>query len=124
MKSVQRSVKYIIVGCDLHEENMLLKIAEDYAAPKTMICRNNLLGRKKLIANLNREAERTGARVEFAYEACCLGYVLYDELTAAGISCHVPAPSKMASTPKSRMMKTDEKDAHHIFEVLRGHCLA
>jgi transposase len=63
-------------------------------------------------------------RIVFGYEASCSGYVMRDDLVAAGIECHVLAPSKMARSPAQRRRKTDEKDAERILEVLRGFVLA
>ena len=64
------------------------------------------------------------ARVIFAYEAAGLGFGLHDELTAAGIECHVFAPTKIARSTQQRQRKTDEKDADQILQLLRGHVLA
>lgn len=59
----------------------------------------------------------------WAYEASAQGFGLCDELTAAGIACHVLAPTKMERSARSRKSKCDQKDAQAILEVLRGHLL-
>ena len=117
--------KLILVGCDLHDKNMLLKIAVSTGPASKRVVQNNAAGRKSVIEDLQKRASAAGgARIVFAYEASGTGFGLHDELTAAGIVCHVLAPSKMIATPKQRQAKTDEKDAEKILEVLRGHYLA
>ena len=112
----------IFAGCDLHDKNMLVETALNKDAPSKRNISNDAGGRKMLIAHLQKIAN--GARIVFAYEASGLGFGLCDELTAAGIVCHVLAPSKMTRSPQERRNKTDEKDALKILEILRGHYLA
>lgn len=124
---MKKNVKadYIIVGCDLHEQSMRLKIAVDKAEPVTHSYANSAARRRVLIADLNElSAGNGGAPVVFAYEASSLGYALYDELTAAGVACHVIATTKVQRSPHHRRNKTDDTDAQQIFELLRGHLLA
>ena len=45
----------------------------------------------------------------YGYEAGCLGYSLYRELTAKGIECKILAPSTMATTPMDSRKKNDGK---------------
>ena len=52
------------------------------------------------------------------YEAGCLGYSLYRELTAKGIDCRIMAPSTMASTPQDSRKKNDRLDAQRIAKCL------
>ena len=71
-----------------------------------------------------RAAAAAGARVLVAYEASGQGFGLYDELTEAGIECHVLAPTRIARSQRQASQKTDEKDAQQLLELLRGHVLA
>jgi transposase len=117
--------KVIMIGCDLHDESMILKIAEDRQAPETRIVKNSPSGRVAMIADLRRRAKAAdGARVIFAYEASGQGFGLYDQLAAAGIECCVLAPTRIARSPRGQKEKTDEKDALDLLELLRGHVLA
>ncbi len=117
--------KIIFAPCDLHDKNMLLRIAVDREAPVTRVFENDSTGRATMIAELRERARKAGAaRIVFAYETSGLGFGLYDELTAEGIACHVLATSRMTPSPKQRRSKTDAKDATRILEVLRGHYLA
>jgi transposase len=57
--------------------------------------------------------------VEFVcgYEAGCLGYTLYHQLTDHGVKCVILAPTTMAVTNKGRI-KTDKRDAGNIARCL------
>jgi transposase len=112
----------IMVGCDLHDKTMLLKIARGSEAPRMMSIRNTASGRSKMISQLLALAD--GQDVVFAYEASGQGFGLYDELTRAKITCHVLAPTKIARSTRGKGQKTDEKDAEDLFELLRAHLLA
>ena len=53
------------------------------------------------------------------YEAGCLGYSLYNQLTKAGVNCVILAPTTML-TPQGKRVKTDARDALMIAQCL-GH---
>lgn len=55
--------------------------------------------------------------IECGYEAGCLGYSLYNQLTAAGVRCTILAPSTMM-TPQGRRVKTDARDALMIAQCM------
>ncbi len=117
--------EYIMVGCDLHDRSMLLKIARGREEAKTRSFSNDAGGRAAMIEYLRAEAEAAGAaKVLFAYEASGQGFGLYDELSDAGFECHVLAPTKMPPSVKQKKNKTDERDALRVLEVVRGHVLA
>ena len=56
--------------------------------------------------------------VAVAYEAGPTGFGLYRALTDAGIRCEVLAPSKL-QRPSGDRVKTDARDALHLFRLLR-----
>lgn len=115
----------IMIGCDLHDQNMLLKLALDKGTPERRNFRNTCLGRAGMVKELQRQSEAAGgARVVFAYEASSQGFGLYDELTEGGFECYVLAPTRIARSPRHRRSKCDEKDAERILELLRGYVLA
>lgn len=117
--------KTILVGCDLHDRNMLVMAACNREAAVKRSFRNDSEGRKAMLEFLRDRAQRAGgADIVFAYEASGLGFGLHDELAEAGVRCHVLAPSKIERSPQQRRTKTDEKDALRLLEVLRGHVLA
>lgn len=117
--------KHIMVGCDLHDKSMLLKIAVGCQKPTVETWGTDPDSVVLLIRYLTNWAQRLGgARVLFAYEACGFGFRLHDELSDAGIECYVLAPSKMHKSVKHRKRKTDERDAQFILDSLRSYVLA
>jgi transposase len=114
-----------MVGCDLHDKSMLLKIAVDREAPAVRSWGTDASAIEAMTADLKRRAQQRGARrIVFAYEACGFGWGLHDELRAAGVECHVLAPSKMERSVKHRKRKTDERDAQAILDSVRSYVLA
>ena len=117
--------KVLLIGADVHDENVLTKFAVGRGAMATRSFRNNREGRQGLIRFFGEWAAQVRAqRLVFAYEASCCGYLLHDELVAAGSECYVLAPSKIERSPVQRRRQTDEKDAERILELLRGFVLA
>jgi len=115
----------IMVGCDLHDKTMLLKIAEGREKAETRSIKNTVAGRVEMIRMLRERARMVGGgEVMFAYEASGQGFGLYDELTEAGFTCYVLAPTKIARSMQHRRRKTDEQDALQILELLKAHVLA
>ncbi len=55
--------------------------------------------------------------IECGYEAGCLGYTLYHQLTGAGIKCVILAPTTML-TQQGKRVKTDKRDAYLIAQCL------
>ena len=47
--------------------------------------------------------------IECGYEAGCLGYSLYNQLTSAGVKCVILAPTTML-TQQGNRIKTDTRD--------------
>jgi len=117
--------KYIIAGADVHEETVLLKWSVDAGKSQRRCFEASSSGRQAMISLLKEEARKARAdKIVVAYEACCLGFGLCDDLIEAGIECHVLAPSRIARSPKHRRSKTDQKDAEKILGLLRSHLLA
>lgn len=61
-----------------------------------------------------------GSEFVCGYEAGCLGYALYHQLTQRGIKCVILAPTTMGITNTSRI-KTDKRDAGNIARCLAFH---
>ncbi len=66
---------------------------------------------KELVKYLETLNQRQGCQVQFVcgYEAGCLGYTLYHELSAKEYKCVILAPTTMPYTAKE--IKTDKRDA-------------
>src|SRR5262245_42334467 len=115
----------ICVGCDAHEKTLVNKIAVNREAPEQLNVSGRRSGRQKLIAVLKRKAQEIGGgRMVLAYEASSQGFVLYDELKAAGIECHVLAPTKIERSHQQKVNKSDKKDDKRLLDIVRGHVLA
>ena len=111
----------IYVGMDVHKESYTLccysfdedklyyqqKIAPDY---------------KQVLRYLEQVRKQYSNEAEFVcgYEAGCLGYTLYHQLTEHGIKCIILAPTTMAIMNTNRV-KTDKKDAGNIARCLAFH---
>ncbi len=114
-----------IVGCDLHDRSMLLKVAlgKSEAHEKSFV--NDVDGRCSMRDYLVQFARKHGSqRIVFVYEASGQGYGLYDLLTDQGIEAYVLSPAHLPRTPKGRKNKTDARDAQMLLEQARGFVLA
>jgi len=115
--------KVTMIGCDLHDRSMLLKVAVGVGKPATKSFSTS--DNAAMIAWVKAFSERNDAsRIVFAYEASGQGFGLYDVLREAGIECHVLAPTHLPHTAHRRKNKTDEKDAQMILDEVRAHVLA
>jgi transposase len=74
---------------------------------------------KTVLKYLEQIRMRHSEEVEFVcgYEAGCLGYTLYHQLTDRGVKCVILAPTTMAITNKNRV-RTDKRDAGNIARCL------
>jgi transposase len=115
----------IFVGCDAHVKNLLLRYAVDRGKPQQRSCANTRAGRGAMIRWLGELARRhEGATIHFAYETSCVGFVIYDELKAAGVDCIVVPTTRIPRSAHQRRNKCDVKDAQYLLDLLRGHVLA
>lgn len=115
--------KVIMIGCDLHDVKMVLKIAEDAGEVLSQSWATRDVD--GLIDFLMNFAEERGAeRIVFAYEASGQGFGLYDQLTEAGIECHVVPPTHLPHTSRTRKNKTDDKDAMMLLDEVRAFVMA
>lgn len=114
-----------MIGCDLHDRTMLLRLAVGKAEPFERGFSNDRLGRSLLLEFLDElKRKHRCKRIVFAYEASGQGYGLSDLLHQNGVECYVLSPNQLPKTPKSARQKTDSKDAQMLLEQLRGHVLA
>lgn len=111
------------IGMDVHTTNYTLCamepiIGEDdrvFATIKVTPDYKNILmfiENLKMKLGLNDEYD-----IQCGYEAGCLGYSLYNHLTAAGVKCVILAPTTML-TPQGVRIKTDMRDAYMIAQCL------
>lgn len=115
--------RIIKIGMDVHSTNYTLcameptigsedrifgevQISPDY---KEILC---FIASLKMKLGLNNNYS-----IECGYEAGCLGYTLYHQLTGAGIKCVILAPTTML-TEQGVRIKTDKRDARLIAKCL------
>ena len=111
--------RIIKIGLDVHSTNYTLCAIEPVLGAEDRIFANiqvapdykNIL---YFIANLTTKLGLEDEySIECGYEAGCLGYSLYNQLTAAGQKCVILAPTTML-TSKGTQVKTDARDARMI----------
>jgi len=107
----------IYVGMDVHTTNYTLCC---YSSEKDEIFATTQMqpDYRNILNYLNRIRMRYDD-IHFlcGYEAGCLGYSLYHNLTNSNIECVILAPSTMATT-KKKGIKTDKRDAANIARCL------
>lgn len=113
------SITYI--GMDVHTTNFTLCCYsfEDDKVYATVQVKPEYT---QILKYINRIRKQRGEDTRFVcgYEAGCLGYSLYHQLTEHGVECVILAPSTMAETPGKRI-KTDKRDAEKIARCLAYH---
>ena len=115
--------RIIKIGMDVHSTNYTLCAmeptigAEDRVFGEIQVapdCKEVILFIESLKLKLGLNNDYS---IECGYEAGCLGYTLYHQLTGAGIKCVILAPTTML-TPQGQRIKTDKRDAHLIAQCL------
>lgn len=114
-----------MVGCDLHDRSMRLKVAVGKSEPHEKSFRNDGDGRCRMVEYLVEWARKHGSqRIVFVYEASGQGYGLWDLLTEYGLEAYVLSPTHLPKSRKSKKNKTDSKDALMLLEAARAFVLA
>ncbi len=115
----------IVCGIDAHDKQLVCRIWRSDGKEATRRAMNSESGRAILWSYLeDLRQEPPTQEVIVGYEACGLGYRIYDEARAAGYRCYVLATTKIAKSVVDSRRKTDEYDAQKINELLRAHVLA
>ncbi len=112
----------VYVGMDVHKESFSLccytneKEAAEY--PQKVEAHYS-----KVINYLEAMRFHYGDDVLFVcgYEAGCLGFTLYHELTAHNVKCVILAPTTMPVQAGKKKIKTDKRDAARIAKCLAHH---
>lgn len=115
--------RIIRIGMDVHSTNYTLCAMEPIIGEDDRIFatidvapdyKNILLFIENLKMKLGMNNEYD---IQCGYEAGCLGYSLYNQLTAANVKCVILAPTTML-TPQGVRVKTDARDARMIAQCL------
>jgi len=111
----------LYVGMDVHKENYTICC---YSFEKDEIEYRQTLQSdyRQILKYLERIRTRYSDEIKFVcgYEAGCLGYTLYRQLSERGIECKILAPTTMGIT-NTGGVKTDNRDAGNIAKCLAFH---
>ena len=111
------------IGMDVHSTNYTLCAMEPVLGEEDRIFANIEVtpDYKNILLFIEDLKLKLGSYNDYdivcGYEAGCLGYSLYNQLTGAGVKCVILAPTTML-TPKGVRVKTDARDAVMIAQCL------
>ena len=111
------------IGMDVHSTNYTLCAMEPVIGAEDRVFANVQVtpDYKNIILFIENLKQKLGLNdtydIECGYEAGCLVYSLYNQLTAAGVKCVILAPTTML-TEQGQRIKTDRRDAHLIAQCL------
>ena len=112
------------IGMDVHTTNFTLCAVEPILGQEANVLARATVGPDykniiDFISKLKNTLKVTDKEcdIQCGYEAGCLGYSLYMQLTKAGIKCVILAPSTML-TQQGKRIKTDKRDALLIAQCL------
>lgn len=111
------------IGMDVHSTNYTLCAMEPIIGEEDRIFANIQVtpDYKNILMFIENLKKKLGSGNEYdivcGYEAGCLGYSLYNQLTNAGVKCVILAPTTML-TPQGSRIKTDARDAQMIAQCL------
>ena len=115
--------RIIKIGMDVHSKNYTLCAMEPTIGAEDRIFSEVQVAPdyKEVICFIESLKMKLGFcdeySIECGYEAGCLGYTLYHQLTEAGIKCVILAPTTML-TQQGKRIKTDKRDARLIAQCL------
>ena len=115
--------RIIKIGMDVHSKNFTLCAMEPVIGQEDRIFATIRVTAdfKNILLFIEDLKWKLGLHDEYditcGYEAGCLGYSLYNQLTAAGVKCVILAPTTMLSQQGKRV-KTDVRDAKMIAQCL------
>jgi transposase len=115
--------RIIKIGMDVHSTNYTLCAMEPVIGAEDRIFANIQVtpDHKNILLFIEDLKMKLGSLddydIECGYEAGCLGYSLYNQLTYAGFKCVILAPTTMLS-PQGKRVKTDARDAKMIAQCL------
>ena len=111
------------IGMDVHSKTYTLCAMEPIIGADDRILANIQVAAdyKNVLLFIENLKVKLGSQdtydIQCGYEAGCLGYSLYNQLTENGVNCVILAPSTML-TQQGKRIKTDKRDAHVIAQCL------
>ena len=109
----------VYVGMDVHKDTFSV-CCYTYEDDKCKFKRSFSSDYKNILQYIASMHKQYGEKVDFVtgYEAGCLGYSLYNQLTAHNVKCIIMAPTTMAKTANAGKHKTDRLDSEMIAKCL------
>jgi len=111
---MQSTVRF--VGLDVHKDTIVMAVAEAGVQPAEVYA-TGANDPPAVLSRLRKLGPLWSLLV--CYEAGPTGYELYRFLNAAGVLCHVVAPS-LVPTQNGNRVKTDRRDARRLAHFLRS----
>ena len=115
--------RIVYIGIDVHTSNYTLcSLDPEYGVKKdnyfaeVQFTNNFVTNVVNYVSNLKKKLK--DCEFVCGYEAGCLGYSTYKDLTKAGIKCVIMAPSTMAVQKGGKKVKNDRRDARVIAQCL------
>ena len=112
----------VYVGMDVHKESFTLACYTNEKEEAEYVQRTEA-HYSKVISYLEAMRFHYGDDVTFicGYEAGCLGFTLYHQLTNHHVRCVILAPTSMPIQQGKKKVKTDKRDARKIAKCLAHH---
>ena len=115
--------RIVYIGMDVHTSNYTLcsldpgyGVKKDNYFAEVQFTNNFVTNVVNYVTNLKKKLK--DCEFVCGYEAGCLGYSTYKDLTKAGIKCVIMAPSTMAVQKGGKKVKNDRRDARVIAQWL------
>ena len=115
--------RIVYIGMDVHTSNYTLcsldpgyGVKKDNYFAEVQFTNNFVTNVVNYVTNLKKKLK--DCEFVCGYEAGCLGYSTYKDLTKAGIKCVIMAPSTMAVQKGGKKVKNDRCDARVIAQCL------
>ena len=115
--------RIVYIGIDVHTSNYTLcsldpgyGVKKDNYFAEVQFTNNFVTNVVNYVSNLKKKLK--DCEFVCGYEAGCLGYSTYKDLTKAGIKCVIMAPSTMAVQKGGKKVKNDRRDARVIAQCL------
>ena len=115
--------RIIKIGLDVHSTNYTICALEPVIGEEDRVLATAQVAPdyREILLFIDGLKQKLGADNDYdivcGYEAGCLGYSLYNQLTKAGVKCVILAPSTMM-TQQGKRVKTDARDAKVIAQCL------
>ena len=108
----------IYIGLDVHKDTIAVALAEGERRSEVRE-HGRIANTPTALTTLAAKLSRSGGELRFCYEAGPCGYGIQRQLSEAGHSCVVVAPSLIPRKPGDRI-KTDRRDAINLAKLHRA----